>query len=320
MTILQFPGADGAPAPANGEASPHVRDITTQEFQTAVLMESMKRPVIVDFWATWCGPCKQLGPALEKAVNAVRGAVAMVKVDIDRNPDLAQMLHIQSVPTVYAFFQGQPVHGFMGAQPDSQIAAFIADVMKMSGVPMPDGDADDEDVSIETLLAEAQALLDEGDHESALAALSDVAASAPADANVQAAYLAALLQTGDIASAQTLFSALPETLQEDSRLSPIKARFAIARSAPENGDAAALEATLSSAPDDHAARFDLANMQFNGGNAEAAIDNLLYIIKTDRTWRDDAARTQLLSYFDSLGFDNEHAMNGRKKLSGILFS
>jgi putative thioredoxin len=271
-----------------------------------VIEASRVRPVIVDFWATWCGPCKQLGPALEKAVTAAKGAVKLVKIDVDANPRISAQLRIQSIPTVYAFVDGQPVDGFTGAVPDSQLKDFID---RLTGPPAPT-DLDE----LLKLGAESLAL---GDVGGAAQAYAQALQLAPDNVKAIAGLARCYLSGGDPDRAAEVVATAPADAK-DAELDSVKAALALAAAAP--ADTAVFEQRLAKDADDHAARLDLAKALAGHGQFDAAVDELLKIIERDRDWNEGAARAQLLTVFDAAGAGSEAARRGRRKLSSILFS
>jgi putative thioredoxin len=293
-----------SPAPVAGGS--HVKDGTDATFMADVIEASRIQPVIVDFWATWCGPCKTLGPALEKAVEAARGAVKLVKIDVDRNPAVAGQLRVQSIPTVYAFVDGRPVDGFQGALPESQLKAFID---KLTGPP-PASEIDD-------LLAEAAEAQKLGDIGGAAQAYAAVLQAEPRNLKAIAGMARLYLQNGDAERAAALLAQAPAGAK-DADLDSVKAALKLAETAPS--ETAAFEQRLAVNPDDHEARLELAKTLAGQGRFEPAVDALLAIIARDRAWNDDAARKQLLEVFEAAGVGSDVARQGRRKLSAILFS
>ena len=303
---------EGAPAPA---PQGFVFDVTTARFEAEVLKASMQKPVLVDFWAPWCGPCKQLMPVLEAEVAAAKGEVLLAKVNIDETPDLAQALRIQSVPTVMAFFQGQPVTGFAGARPASEIKNLIAQLVKLARSSMPDA------IDIPAALKQAAEMLASGQIPEAqqiyMAVLSQDEANAEAYAGLARAFIAA----GAVDEAEEFIAQAPEGIGKSPAMTAAKTALEIAKGA---GEAARklkpLLDKVHAAPEDHQARFDLAGAQFAAGQRAEAIDNLLHIVAKDRGWNDEAARLELLRFFEAMGFADPLSAEGRKKLSRLLFS
>jgi len=286
-----------------------IKDATDASFATDVLDASRDQPVIVDFWATWCGPCRQLGPALEKAVTAAKGAVKLVKVDIDKNPAYAGQLRVQSIPAVFAFVDGRPVDGFMGALPDSQVKAFVDKLAKMGkgGGPSP----------VDEVLALAKESLDLGDMGGAAQAYAQVLQADPQNVKALGGMAKVYLASGDAERAQEILDMAPPDAK-DPDLDSVRAALALAAEAPS--DTAAFEARLAKDPEDHEARFELAKALAGAHKLDQAADQLLTIIEKDRAWNDEAARKQLLTVFEAAGQMSEVARNGRRRLSAILFS
>jgi len=301
MLLGDVGAAAGKPA-----KSADIKDGSDASFMADVIEASRVQPVIVDFWATWCGPCRTLGPALEKAVAGAKGAVKLVKIDVDKNPAIAGQLRVQSIPTVYAFVDGQPVDGFQGAVPESQIKEFIA---RLTG---PVGPAQIDDVL--ALAAESLALGDVGGAAQAFAAALQIEPANPkAIAGLARCYLAG----GDIERADEVVRMAPPGAK-DPELDGVRAALKLAAEAPS--ETRALEQALAADPDDHQARLDLAKALAGQGRFDAAADQLLTIIARDREWNDQAARKQLLTVFEAAGPTSDVAKQGRRRLSAILFS
>ncbi len=294
---------------AEAGASDAIKDTDTQTFAADVLDASMTVPVVVDFWAPWCGPCKTLGPALEKAVLATRGKVRMVKVNVDQNQDLAMQMRVQSIPTVYGFFQGRPVDAFMGAVPESQIKTFVDKLAGLSQQRSPLDDA----------LDQAEAALQSGDAPTAEAIYRQILAHDPENAGGYLGLAKAAMAQGKTEEVSALIAAAPAALAAEPELLALKSQIDLAAQAG-GADAAALHARLEADPDDHQSRYDLAMALYGAGDGAGAIDALLEIIRRDRDWDDQAARKQLLKLFEALGPTDPLTVKGRRRLSAILFS
>ncbi|HEX5212973.1 MAG TPA: thioredoxin [Pseudolabrys sp.] len=286
-----------------------VVDTTTQGFMKDVIEESKRQPVLVDFWAPWCGPCKQLTPILEKAVKAAKGKVKLAKMDIDKHPDIPGQMGIQSIPAVIAFANGQPVDGFMGALPESQVIAFLERVTKGKVSP------EEKD-----LLKEAEVALAAGNAAEAAnlygQLLKEDSSNIPALAGLARCYVA----TGNLEQAKKTLAMVPEAKRNDAAVAAAQAALEIAEQAKSVGPIDELEKKVAANPLDHQARFDLATaLNAKGKRAEAA-DHLLAIVKRDRKWNEDGARKQLVQFFEAWGATDAATVEGRKKLSSILFS
>lgn len=307
-TNVQYGGS-----PENGAALPPanlIKDTTTAAFAADVIQESRNQPVLVDFWAPWCGPCKQLTPVIERAVQSAGGRVKLVKMNIDDHPAIAGQLGIQSIPAVIAFKNGQPVDGFMGAVPESQIREFIDKIAgKDGGQPQ-----------IAEALAAAAEARTAGDLQTAVQIYDAVLEQAPDNTDAIAALAEILFEAGDVAGANEVLARAPEDKKDNAALVSVRARIALAEQAASLGDSAELERRLAKDPKDHQARFDLAMIQNASGQKAEAAENLLSIVKADRTWNDDGARAQLLKLFEAWGFTDEVTLAARRKLSSLLFS
>ncbi len=304
----------GAATGAGNGAAPPIKESSTKDFMADVMDASVDAPVIVDFWAPWCGPCKQLTPALEKAVTAARGAVRMVKVNIDENQELAQQFRIQSVPTIYAFKNGQPVDGFQGALPESQIKTWVENLIKSHGGAPASSPIDE-------ALAAASEAMQAGDAGGAGALYGQVLAQEPANTKAIAGLTKCYLEAGDLEGARALIDGVSGEAAADGDVAAARSSLELAESAAgAAGQTDAARARLAANPDDHQARFDLALALYGGGQAEDAIDELVELVRRDRGWNDQAARTQLLKIFEALGPMHELAVGGRRKLSAVLFT
>lgn len=298
--------AENGTTPAGDDV---VIDVTTRSFMKDVVEESRTRPVLVDFWAPWCGPCRQLTPIIEKVVRAAKGKVRLAKMNTDEHPAVAQQLGIQSLPTVYAFVNGQPVDGFMGAQPETQIKALVDRLVQGAG----GGDIAD-------VLASAEAALSEGDLVGAAEIFAAVLAEEPANLKALAGLAKTQLTAGNLDQAKATLALAPETAATDSGLAAVRAAIELEEAAAALGDVRELEAKVAANPLDHQARFDLAVALNARGKREEAADHLLSIVRKDRTWNDDGARKQLVQFFEAWGPADEHTMAGRRRLSSILFA
>jgi putative thioredoxin len=300
----------GGPAP---QATPDlIKETTTQSFVKDVIEESKRQPVLIDFWAPWCGPCRQLTPVLEKAVRAAKGKVKLVKMNIDEHPAIPGQMGIQSIPAVIAFVGGQPADGFMGAVPDSQVIAFIEKLTK--GVTAPG------EPNIAEILQEAEAVLAEGDPAAAAQIYAEVLGFDATNIAAMAGLAKCYVTTGAIEQAKQTLAMVPESKRNDAAVKAVQASIDLAEQAQAVGPVAELEQKLAANPLDHQARFDLAMIQNAMGERMQAADNLLAIVKADRSWKDDAARTELLRFFEAWGMTDPATLAARRKLSSLLFS
>lgn len=304
-------------APAAAGAGDVVKDSSDRAFMVDVIEASQNVPVIVDFWAPWCGPCKQLGPIIEKVVRAAKGAVRLVKIDTDQNPMIASQLRIQSIPAVYAFFQGRPVDGFMGAKPESELKAFVDKLVKLAKSAGVGAGPDD---LVEQAFAQAKEMLDGGDLQGALDLYSEVLSVEPENALAYAGVVRCLIAANDLENARATLANAPAAIAKDKELANVRAALEVAEQAANAGPIPELLEKVAHNPDDHPSRFDLAMALFANGKREAAVDELLQIVRRDRTWNDDGARKQLVKFFEAFGPTDPLTVQTRRKLSTILFS
>lgn len=290
-----------------------MQDISLQNFESDLITASMQQPVLLDIWAPWCGPCKTLGPLIEKQVKAAKGAVELVKVNIDENQMLAQQLRIQSIPAVYAFFQGRPVDGFVGALPESQIKQFIDRLVQASGGP-PGAE------ELAAALEEAKTALAAGGIAQAAEIYAAILEQEPETAPAIAGLVKVRLATDDVEGAKELLASLSPELAKHADIVAAKSAIDLAEQAADAGPVGELEAQVVADGKNHQARYDLAMALYAAGRREEALDHLLTSIKLDRKWNEEAARKQLLKFFEALGFADPLSVEGRKRLSSILFS
>ncbi|RUS63403.1 co-chaperone YbbN [Pseudorhodobacter sp. E13] len=277
-------------------------------FMTDVIEGSAEVPVIVDFWAPWCGPCKQLGPALEAAVTAAKGKVRMVKINVDESPNISAQLRIQSIPTVYAFFQGKPVDGFQGALPASELKAFVEKVGALAG-----------DGGLAEAIEAAEAMLAEGAAADAAETFAAILGEEPENPVAFGGLLRAHLALGEVEQAEALLAAVPAKIAGAKEVEAVRAQIALLHQAASAGPVAELRAVVEAEPDNHQARFDLAQALHAAGKVEEAVEMLLELFRRDREWNDGAAKAQLFTIFDALTPKDPVAIKGRRRLSSMIF-
>jgi putative thioredoxin len=305
MSMLQSGGAVTATAAPDGL----IKETTTQGFVKDVIEESKRQPVLIDFWAPWCGPCKQLTPVLEKVVKGAKGKVKLVKMNIDDHPAIPGQMGIQSIPAVIAFVNGQPADGFMGALPESQVVAFIERLTKGK----VGGEAQD------LMKVAEQALLD-GDIQGATDVYTQLIAEDETNIGAVAGLARTHLAAGEIEQAKETLNKVPEAKRNDAAYAAARAALEVAEQANSVGPVGELEKKVAANPLDHQARFDLAVALSAAGKRNEAVENLIAIVKRDRKWNDDGARKQLVQFFEAWGPTDEATVAGRKRLSSVLFS
>jgi putative thioredoxin len=307
VTIIEQGGAAAPQAASN-----LIKETTTKTFVQDVIEESKRQPVLIDFWAPWCGPCRQLTPILEKAVRAAKGKVKLVKMNIDEHPAIPGQMGIQSIPAVIAFVGGQPADGFMGAVPESQVTAFIDKLSaRAPGAGQPD---------IAEILKEAETLLAEGDTATAASVYAEVLSADSTNIAALAGLAKCYVATGAVDQAKQTLALVPAAKREDPAVKAVQASLDLAEQAKALGPIAELEQKVAQDPLDHQARFDLASALNAQGDRAAATDQLLEIVKRDRKWNEDGARKQLVQFFEAWGPTDDATVQGRKRLSTILFS
>ena len=287
-----------------------IKDSSTKGFMADVVEASKSVPVLVDFWAPWCGPCKTLGPMLEKIVREAKGKIKLVKIDIDQNPDVATQMRVQSIPAVFAFVDGRPVDGFMGALPESQIRQFIDKLGKMGGRAEQVAEA----------LAMANESLTLNDFEAAIDIAAQVILAEPSRAEAYAVKARAEIALGLLDTAGATLTSVPENKLTDAHVISAKAALDLALNPVDTSALTKLQVAVEANPKDYSARLELANILNGLGERDAATDQLIFIIRNDRTWNEDGGRKQLVSFFEAWGPKDDATLAGRRKLSAVLFS
>jgi len=299
----------GLKKPSAAEAGDLIVDTSTATFAKDVLEASRDVPVLVDFWAPWCGPCRQLTPILEKLVRAAKGKIKLVKMNIDGHPAIAGQLRVQSIPAVYAFRDGRPLDGFIGALPESQVKAFIDRLLQAEG-------ADDIEAAIEA----ANTALEQDDLQTAAEIFAAILKEDSQNLGALAGLARCYLKSGDLERAEQTIKLVPPGKEDSAPIAGVRAAIALKRQADSAGDIDPLRAAVAGNPADHQARYDLAVALAAAGEHGAAVDELMEIMRRDRKWNDEAARKQLVQFFDAWGSDDPVTLDGRRRLSALLFS
>lgn len=292
-----------------------IKDVTEADFMAEVVEASQTVPVIVDFWAPWCGPCKTLGPQLEAAVTKAKGAVRMAKVNVDENQMIAGQLRVQSVPTVYAFWQGQPVDAFQGAVPPSEIDTFVAKLVELSG-----GAGSGEEDGLGEAIAAAEQMLEEGAASDAAQTFAAILQEDPQSAPAFGGMVRAHIAMGDLDQAEAILNGAPAEISTAPELEAAHAQLQLARQAQDAGPVSDLKAAVEADPDNHQARYDLAQALQASGHPQEAVDELLELFRRDAEWNDGAAKQQLFTIFEALKPNDPIVLNGRRKLSSMIFA
>jgi putative thioredoxin len=289
----------------------HVKDVNEETFMDDVIEASKSSPIVVDFWAPWCGPCKTLGPALEAEVKATNGKIKMVKIDIDQNQNLASQMRIQSIPAVFAFVDGQPIDGFMGAKAPSELKSFIDKLLEK---------VTDDDGDLSEAIAVANEMLNAEEFNDAAETFEAILGEDPENAPAFVGLFNAKMGAKKVNDAKTMLEEIPDALKNKSEILALQARIDLSNQAEGVGEVNDLRSTLTNDENNHQARFDLALALFTVGETSEAIQELLTIFRADQEWNDDAARQQLFKFFDILGSENPITLSGRRQLASMLFA
>ena len=289
-----------------------IKEVSEATFMQDVVEASKEKPVIVDFWAPWCGPCKTLGPQLEEAVKAAKGAVTMAKVNVDENQMIAGQMQVQSIPTVFAFFNGQPVDGFQGAVSASEIKAFVERVVAKNGGEAGNG--------LDSAIASAEQMLKEGDFEAAKETFSAILEEDPNNLKSYIGLIKCHIAVDDLDQAEATLNGVPLEISQSSEIESVHAQIELAKQARDAGPINDLALLVGKKPDDHSSRFKLAQALHAAGQVEEAVDHLLELFKRDREWNDGAAKSQLFTIFEALEPNDIIVLNGRRKLSSLIFA
>jgi putative thioredoxin len=289
-----------------------IKDVSEADFMAEVVEASQTVPVIVDFWAPWCGPCKTLGPALAEAVTKAKGAVKMAKVNVDENQMIAGQLQVQSIPMVYAFWKGQPVDGFQGAVPPSEIDAFVQRVVQAAG-----GDASG---GLDEALAAAEEMLEQGAATDAAQTFAAILQEDEGNAGAYGGLVRAYIALDDLDQAEAILNGAPAEISNAPELEAAHAQLELAKQASGAGPVGELKSTVEADPDNHQARFDLAQALYAGGQTQEAVDELMELFRRDRAWNDEAAKQQLFTIFEALKPNDPIVLTGRRKLSSMIFA
>ncbi len=295
------------PPPSDGASQ--VKDATDATFMVDVIEASREGPVIVDFWAPWCEPCKTLGPVLEQAVAATGGKVRLVKVDVDKSQMVAQQLRVQSIPAVFGFVDGQPVDGFMGNVTPSEVTEFVAKLAKGAGAG-----------ALDEALQAAEEMLEQGAAVEAAQTFAAILGEDPENARAMGGMIRATLASGDVERAKALMASVPPAIAEDQAIVAARAAIDLAEQTQDAGETGELKARLEASPDDHQARFDLATALLAGNDKEGAVEELLELFRRDREWNEGAAKDQLFKLFDTFGANDPLTLKGRRRLSSMIFA
>ena len=289
-----------------------IKEVSEATFMQDVVEASKTKPVIVDFWAPWCGPCKTLGPQLEEAVKAASGSVTMAKVNVDENQMIAGQMQVQSIPTVFAFVNGQPVDGFQGAVSGSEIKAFVERVVAANGGETEGG--------LDSAVQSAEQMLEEGDFEAAIETFSAILQEDTNNVKSYVGLMKSHIELGDLDQAEAILNGIPLEISQKPEVESVHAQLELAKQALDAGPISDLAKLVEKNPDDHEARFKLAQALHGSGQVEDAVDQLLELFKRDKEWNDEAAKSQLFVIFEALEPNNPIVLNGRRKLSSLIFA